>query len=53
MLTALGMDADQAVGSVRLTLGRDNTEAEARKAIDVLVEVVGRLRAVGSLTGHG
>ena len=53
VLTALGMDADQAVGSVRLTLGRDNTEAEARKVIDVLVEVVGRLRAMGSLTGRG
>ena len=53
VLAALGMDADDAVGSVRLTLGRDNTEAEARRVIDALAEVVGRLRAMPSLGGRG
>ena len=53
VLVALGMDADEAVGSVRLTLGRDNTEAEARQVVNRLVEVVGRLRAMPSLGGRG
>ncbi len=51
VLVALGLDAEQAVGSVRLTLGRDNTEAEARRVIEALAEVVGRLRAMPSLGG--
>ena len=51
VLVALGMGADEAVGSVRLTLGRDNTAAEARWVVDALAEVVGRLRAMPSLGG--
>ena len=50
VLIAMGLDADLAVGSVRLTLGKDSTEAEALKVLETLPEVVGRLLAMPALS---
>jgi cysteine desulfurase len=49
VLIAMGLDADLAVGSLRLSLGRDTTEEDAVYVGRVLPEVVGRLRAMPSL----
>jgi cysteine desulfurase len=49
VLVALGLDADLAVGSLRITLGSDNTEEEIRMTLDVLPDVISRLRDMPSL----
>ena len=49
VLVALGLDADLAVGSLRLTLGRDNTEEEVRSTLDVLPGVISRLREMPTM----
>ncbi|MCH7642218.1 MAG: cysteine desulfurase [Chloroflexi bacterium] len=49
VLVALGMDADLAVGSLRLTLGSESTEEDVRSTLDVLPAVISRLRAMPSL----
>jgi cysteine desulfurase len=46
VLTALGLSCDQARSSMRLSLGRYNTEAEVDMALEVISRVVGRLRAI-------
>ena len=53
VLLALGQSADLARGSLRLTLGRDNTEEEVDRLMSVLVELVQRLREMPSLTPAG
>ena len=50
VLLALGMSADLAHGSLRLTLGKDNTENDVGYVLKVLPELVGRLRAMPSLS---
>ena len=50
VLLALGLSADMAHGSLRLTLGKDNTEEEVDYVLKVLPELVGRLRAMPSLS---
>jgi cysteine desulfurase len=50
VLLALGLSADMAHGSLRLTLGRDNTEADVDHVLKVLPELVSRLRAMPSLS---
>ena len=50
VLLALGMSADLAHGSLRLTLGKDNTENDVDYVLKVLPELVGRLRAMPSLS---
>ena len=50
VLLALGMSADLAHGSLRLTLGRDNTEEDVDYVLRVLPDLVGRLRAMPSLS---
>jgi cysteine desulfurase len=50
VLLALGQSAEVARGSLRLTLGRDNTEEEVEYLMGVLVELVQRLRQLPSLT---
>lgn len=50
VLLALGVSADVAASSVRLTLGRDNTEQDVEYVLDVLPGLVGKLRALPSLT---
>ena len=53
VLIAMGMDADLAVGSVRLSLGKDNTWADAEAVVDTLPDVLGRLRSMPSLLAQG
>ncbi len=44
VLAAMGIDAAQRAGAVRMTLGHTTTEADVDRALEVLLEVVGRLR---------
>ncbi|MBN1678589.1 MAG: cysteine desulfurase NifS [Candidatus Thermoplasmatota archaeon] len=46
VLLAMGISHEQAHGSLRLTLGRDNTEEEVVYLLGVLPEVVSRLREI-------
>ena len=49
VLVALGMDADLAVGSLRLTLGKENTVDDIRATLDVLPGVISRLREMPTM----
>ncbi len=49
VLTAMGFPPEIAHGSLRLTLGRGNTEEEIDYVLDVLPEIVSRLRAMSPL----
>ena len=49
----MGMDADLAVGSVRLSLGKDNTAADAEAVVEALPDVLERLRSMPSLLAQG
>ena len=53
VLLALGQSADLARGSLRLTLGRENTEEEVDYLLLVLVDLVRRLREMPSLAPTG
>ena len=53
VLLALGQSAEIARGSLRLTLGGDNTEEEIEYLLKVLVGLVDRLRQLPSLTSSG
>jgi cysteine desulfurase len=46
VLTAMGIPADLAHGSLRLTTGLTNTPDQVDRALDALVEVVGKLRSL-------
>ena len=46
VLRAMGLEEGLARGSVRLTLGRDNTEADISYVLEVIPSVVERLRTV-------
>jgi cysteine desulfurase len=46
VLTALGFSSDQARSSIRLSLGRYNTEADVDMALEVIPRVVARLRSI-------
>ena len=50
VLLALGLPADLAQASLRLTLGKDNTQEDVERVLRVLPELVGRLRAMPSLS---
>ena len=50
VLTAIGLDADTARSSLRLTLGRENTQEEVSYLLKVIPELVQRLRAMPTLT---
>ena len=50
VLLALGQSAEVARGSLRLTLGKDNTEEEVEYLLEVLPDLVERLRQLPSLT---
>ena len=47
VLTAMGFDPTDALGALRLTLGRENTEADVDFVVAKLPEIVGRLRGNG------
>ena len=49
VLIAMGLDADLAVGSIRLSLGKDNTDADAEAVIEELPRILGRLRGMPHL----
>ena len=51
VLTAIGLSADLAQGSLRITVGRDNTDDEVEYLLDTLTDLVTRLRAMPSLSG--
>ena len=53
VLLALGQSADLARGSLRITLGRDNTEEEVDYLLSVLSDLVHRLRQMPSLSTTG
>lgn len=52
VLKALGIPPDIALGSVRLSLGKENTEEEIDYVINALVEIVEHLRDVSPLQGE-
>lgn len=51
VLTAIGLSADLAQGSLRITIGKDNTDEEVDYLLDTLTDLVTRLRAMPSLSG--
>lgn len=53
VLLAMGICKEVAHGSVRMTLGRDNTEEEIDYVLDVLPEIVERLREMSPLYQMG
>ena len=53
VLTAIGLTAEQAQGSLRLTLGLDNTDEEVDYLLDVLPGLVHKLRGMPSLSAVG
>jgi len=50
VLLALGLPADLAQGSLRITVGRETTDEDVDYLLDVLPDLVGRLRAMPSLS---
>ena len=53
VLLALGQTADLARSSLRITLGKENTDAEVDYLLSVLVDLVHRLRQLPTLTTTG
>ena len=51
VLLAIGLPAELAQGSVRITLGKDNTDEEVDYMLSVIPDLVNRLRAMPSLSG--
>jgi len=48
VLLAIGLDREVAQGSLRITVGRDTTEADIDRLLEVLPRVVERLRSVSA-----
>ena len=51
VLTAIGLPADLAQGSLRITVGKDNTDEEVDYLLETLADLVSKLRAMPSLSG--
>jgi cysteine desulfurase len=49
VLLALGLSPEQAHGSLRFTLGRESTEADVERVLEVLPGIVTKLRAMSPL----
>ena len=49
VLLAMGSSAEQAQGTLRITLGRDNSEEDVDYLLETLIELVSKLRATPSL----
>ena len=47
VLRAIGLDADAADGTLRLTVGRSNTADQIDRVIEIIVSAVERVRALG------
>ncbi len=52
VLLAIGLPPEVAHGSLRFTLGRENTEEDIRHVLDVLPGIVSRLRAMSPTYRH-
>ena len=52
VLIAIGHSAELAQGTLRITLGRDNTDADVDYLLDVLPNLVEKLRDMPSLSTH-
>ena len=50
VLVAMGLTAEMAQASLRLTLGRHNTEEDVEHVLDVLPDLISKLRAMPSLS---
>ena len=50
VLTAIGLPADLAQGSLRITIGRETTDEDVDYMIETLTDLVGRLRSMPSLS---
>ena len=50
VLLAIGLTAEMAQGSLRITLGRDNTDEDVDYVLSVLPDMIGKLRAMPSLS---
>ncbi len=53
VLLALGQTAELARGSLRITLGKENTEEEVDYVLQVLADLLGQLRAMPTLSTAG
>jgi cysteine desulfurase len=53
VLTAMGLSAREAQGSMRVSLGKDTTEEDIVVTVDTLVRAIGKLRAVSSIDSGG
>ncbi len=51
VLSAIGLKPEDSHGSIRITLGNDNTQEEVDYVVSALVEIVGRLRAMSPIAG--
>jgi cysteine desulfurase len=49
VLVAMGLPPEQTHGSLRFTLGRENTEEDIEQVLEVLAQVVAKLRAMSPL----
>jgi cysteine desulfurase len=52
VLLAIGLDPVDAHGSLRLTLGRDTSEADVQYVNEVLPEIVDQLRQMSPLYAY-
>jgi cysteine desulfurase len=51
VLTAMGISAEEARGSLRITIGKDNKRTDIDRLLEVLPRVVTKLRALSPLAG--
>jgi cysteine desulfurase len=49
VLTAIGLDSFEAHGTIRLSLGRDNTEDEVEYVTEIFPEIIQKLRKISPL----
>ena len=49
VLTAIGLDHDWAIASLRLTLGRSNTEKDVELVLELLPDLVEKIRALSPM----
>jgi cysteine desulfurase len=52
VLIAIGHSAELAQGTLRITLGRDNTDADVEYLLDIIPNLIKKLRNMPSLSTH-